>query len=83
MVWKWASASAAVVAVARAASLTKPGTSSGQRERPMAWTTAAAMPVGTASRIHRSVRSLPIPTAIGPNRAADKARMANHIETLV
>ena len=44
---------AATAGSALAASAAYPGTSSGQRDRPITCTTAAAMPTGTATRIAR------------------------------
>ena len=44
--------------------------------------TAAAMPRGTARRIHRSSRSRPTPRAIGAKRAAEQASTVNQNVTL-
>ncbi len=63
------------------ASAAKPGTSRGQRDRPITCTTAAAMPTGTATRMARWVESRPTPIAIGANRAADTAMTANQKDT--
>jgi len=43
----------------------------------MTWTTAAAMPTGTATRIARWLDSRPTPRAIGTNSAAEMANTAN------
>ena len=64
-----------------AASAANPGTSSGQRARPMTWTTAAAIPTGTAILIARWVDSRPTPTAIGANRADARAITVNQAMT--
>ena len=70
-------AAAAVAGSGLAASAAKPGTSNGHRDRPMTWTTAAAMPTGTATRIARWVDSRPTPIAMGANSAAERASTAN------
>ena len=71
-------AAAAVAGSALVASAAYPGTSSGQRSRPITCTTAAAMPTGTATRIAREVESRPTPMAMGANRAAATASTVNH-----
>ena len=64
-------AAAAIAGSALAASAAYPGTSSGQRAKPITWTTAAAMPTGTAARIAGWLESRPTPTAIGAISAAE------------
>ena len=56
----------------------KPGTRTGQRSRPMTWTTAAAIPTGTAIRIARLVDIRPTPIAMGASSAAESASTRNH-----
>jgi hypothetical protein len=70
-------AAAATAESGLAASAAKPGTSNGQRRRPITWTTAAAMPTGTATRIARWLESRPTPIAMGANNAAETANTAN------
>jgi hypothetical protein len=53
------------------------GTSNGHRDRPMTWTTAAAMPTGTATRIARWLESRPTPIAMGANSAAERVNVEN------
>ena len=47
----------------------------------MTWTTAAAIPTGTAILMARCVDSRPTPMAIGANRAADSAITVNQPTT--
>lgn len=66
-----------------AASRANPGTSSGHRARPTTWTTAAAIPTGTAIFMAGCADSRPTPTAIGANSAEATAMTANHPTTAV
>ena len=43
----------------------------------MTWTTAAAMPTGTAARMARWVDRRPTPIAMGANRAEEMAMTVN------